>query len=277
MPMNPRLLRPTASGFNPKSISGLAAWHDAGDSSTVTLDSGRVSAWADKSGNGRTMSNSSSGSTQPDYVTAGQNGRNVIRFAAASIQRLTAAAASTYNFLHNGTPTTVMIAAKAADSNDPNALLGLMGSRGTGGFPGILFCYEDRTNLGADLNNSANFAVAGAASVFAANTFNRPGYKDTFLPNIYSVLTLAIDATNATAAERFGFAQNNASLAKDNTFSSAVSTANASQAMQYGAAGNNAFPFTGELCEILMWTKLLSSAERTAVRKYLYGKWGITP
>jgi hypothetical protein len=31
MPMNPRLLRPRASGFDPRSISGLALWLDAAD------------------------------------------------------------------------------------------------------------------------------------------------------------------------------------------------------------------------------------------------------
>ena len=47
MPMNNRLLRPRASGFNPKSIAGLFAWWDATDSSTYTLSTG-VSSWRDK-------------------------------------------------------------------------------------------------------------------------------------------------------------------------------------------------------------------------------------
>ena len=51
--MNPRLLRPLASGFNPKSIDGLDAWWDAADSATITTVSGAVSQWDDKSGNGR--------------------------------------------------------------------------------------------------------------------------------------------------------------------------------------------------------------------------------
>ena len=38
MAMSPRLLRPRASGFNPRSIPGLAVWLDASKASSVTLD-----------------------------------------------------------------------------------------------------------------------------------------------------------------------------------------------------------------------------------------------
>jgi hypothetical protein len=279
MPMSPRLLRPTApSGFDPRRISGLAAWHDAADSTTITTDSGRVASWADKSGNGRTMANSSSGSTQPDYIIGGRNGRNVIRYTAASTQRLNAAATSTYNFLHNGTPATVLMAVKAGDSANPNAVLSLFGSNAaTGGNVGIFAAYDDRTGVNANLNDAINCFVAAGSSITVSTTGTLPSYKDSFLPNVYGVVTLALDLANATAAERFGFSQNNAALIKANTATSAASTANAGVVLQYGAGGNNVAPFTGDFCEVLMYTKLLSTAELTAARNYLYAKWGITP
>jgi hypothetical protein len=53
MPMNPRLLRPLASGFNPRSITGLNLWIDFADSSTITLDAnGLIQQINDKSGAG---------------------------------------------------------------------------------------------------------------------------------------------------------------------------------------------------------------------------------
>ena len=58
MPMNPRLLRPLATGFNPRSIAGLAAWYDATVASSVTLTSGFVSQWSDLSGAGRHLTQS---------------------------------------------------------------------------------------------------------------------------------------------------------------------------------------------------------------------------
>jgi hypothetical protein len=78
MPMNPRLLRPTASGFDPRRIAGLAGWWDASDSSTVTLDTG-VSALADKSGLGRNATQST-GNNQPAYGTTQLAGKNVMTF-----------------------------------------------------------------------------------------------------------------------------------------------------------------------------------------------------
>ena len=53
MSMSPRLLRPRATGFNPKSIAGLFAWYDAMAASTLTLSGSSVTAIADRSGNGR--------------------------------------------------------------------------------------------------------------------------------------------------------------------------------------------------------------------------------
>jgi hypothetical protein len=72
--MNARLLRPLASGFNPKSIAGLVGWWDADDASTITLNSTTVSEWRDKSGNGRHVAMSTA-ANQPAYASNSLNGR----------------------------------------------------------------------------------------------------------------------------------------------------------------------------------------------------------
>lgn len=69
MAMNPKLLRPRASGFNPKSIANLFAWFDADDSSTYTVSTG-VSSWRDKSGNGLNAVQGTA-SVQPTVSTIG--------------------------------------------------------------------------------------------------------------------------------------------------------------------------------------------------------------
>jgi hypothetical protein len=58
--MSPRLLRPVASGFTPKNLSGLVAWFDADDLSTFTLSGTAVSEWRDKSGNGYSVAQTDS-------------------------------------------------------------------------------------------------------------------------------------------------------------------------------------------------------------------------
>lgn len=71
--------RPTGR-FSPLSIPGLAAWWDAGVTSSVTLDgSNNVSAWADQSGNGRTLTQTTA-NNRPAYNTSVLNGRPVVNF-----------------------------------------------------------------------------------------------------------------------------------------------------------------------------------------------------
>lgn len=82
MPMNARLLRPAGS-FTPRSIAGLAMWFDAADASSVTLNSGNVSQWNDKSGNGRHATQGTA-LNQPTYTQAIQNGRAGIIFPAST-------------------------------------------------------------------------------------------------------------------------------------------------------------------------------------------------
>ena len=75
--MSPRLLRSRASGFNPKSIAGLALWLDASDASTITLNGATVSQWRDKSGNARHLSEATA-NNQPTMSTL--NGRGALSF-----------------------------------------------------------------------------------------------------------------------------------------------------------------------------------------------------
>jgi hypothetical protein len=84
MPMNPRLLRPTAgTGFDPRKIVGLEAWWDASDASTITLNGSNVSEWRDKSGKGRHASQVT-GANQPAYSPTSWSGRPSVNFTRSS-------------------------------------------------------------------------------------------------------------------------------------------------------------------------------------------------
>ena len=78
MGMSGRLLRPRATGFNPRSISGLAAWWDFNDSATVTIDTG-ISAVLDKSGNSRTLLQATA-NNQPTWTPSAINGKYAADF-----------------------------------------------------------------------------------------------------------------------------------------------------------------------------------------------------
>lgn len=76
MSMSPRLLRPRATGFDPKSISGLAMWLDAKKTTSVlnsispdtaATDGQTVRRWMDQSGLA-SHANQASGTSQPTYT-----------------------------------------------------------------------------------------------------------------------------------------------------------------------------------------------------------------
>lgn len=79
MAMNARLLRPLTTGWTPRREAGLQFWLDAADAGTITLNSGNVSEWRDKSGKGNHATQGTAAS-QPAYTLAGQNGRNLVTF-----------------------------------------------------------------------------------------------------------------------------------------------------------------------------------------------------
>jgi len=70
------VITPSFTQWTPSLIS-TALWLDAADSSTITLTSGAVSEWRDKSGNARHFSQSTAGS-RPTVAAASQNGRDAL-------------------------------------------------------------------------------------------------------------------------------------------------------------------------------------------------------
>lgn len=80
----------TWSTFTPASVSGLQGWWDARDATNLydatsggsqVVSGGTVARWADKSGNNRHLTQSTSGN-RPTLIANGKNGLPVLRFAA---------------------------------------------------------------------------------------------------------------------------------------------------------------------------------------------------
>jgi len=74
MAQSPRLLRPRASGFNPKSISGLKLWLDVANTSSLTFNGSTVSQVNDLSGNGFHATQGTA-NNQPTYQATGFNSK----------------------------------------------------------------------------------------------------------------------------------------------------------------------------------------------------------
>jgi len=98
------------AGFSPNDLASTRMWFDASASSTVTITSGKVSAWANKASTSPGPDFSNPVSTErPTSGTTQINGRNVILFGGAgalytssSVQLLTAGTFTAFSVIRTG-------------------------------------------------------------------------------------------------------------------------------------------------------------------------------
>lgn len=268
MAMSPRLLRPRASGFTPKSISGLYLWLDGADSSSVTLNSGNVSQWRDLSGGGRHFSQATSGA-QPAYTSAGQNGKNCLTFD-GSRRLVSDLAASNWAFLHDGVQPYSFWAVWRATSGAIRTIFATGSSaQGVRSF----YLWHDFGTLAA--NNVRSEVTTSSAGNFVI--IRNMGSQT---QNVMRWLRLDADLNNAPAASRM-LLTNNAGASSTATTTGAGNPATgdpASTAIIGSLLTNSqSFGFNGVMCEILIYSRstILSASEQTNIGNYLTRKWGL--
>jgi hypothetical protein len=302
MGMNPRTLRPSATGFNPRSISGLALWLDAADTSTLyTTDAGPVTAvsspldisgcklwldaddastftlvgssvseWRDKSGSGAPHATQSSAPARPSRVSAAVNGRAAVEFQGTHALTFASSTAS-FNYLHNATGATVFIVVRPDTASNPDAIRYLFNNtNNSSANVGVSIFIDDRSSVSRNngLFATASRGVSGAAtsSVYDNNLFAAM--------DAYSVVAITFDNANATAAARLLLRANGGQAAAVNTTSNAASSGNASLDMTVGNFGGGGSP--AGIAEIVFYEGVLSTTSRARVEAYLAAKWGIS-
>jgi hypothetical protein len=72
--------------WTPADLTNLYTWHDASDSSTITLSGAQVIEWADKSGNGISAT-TGAGPLGPTVAAADQNGLDALAFSGSQFLR----------------------------------------------------------------------------------------------------------------------------------------------------------------------------------------------
>lgn len=284
MGMNPRTLRPSASGFNPRQISGLALWLDAADSQTLyttdagpvtavsapteisgcvgwydfsdssslTVTSGSIDACNDKSGNGFHLSASST--NRPTLASAVRNGRNAADFDGVN-DLMTATFSGTY--------TAATVFAVVYPDTAGGGSLGRLFTRGNS-----LLSY-DNTNTairfsppftGATGNGGQRTANGSAAQDqwhLASFTWNGGlNVATDITPYLSGVVSNAALTGTGDAVSTIGindFILGNRSLAD-------------------GADRG----WDGYIAEIILFNTALSTANRARVEAYLAAKWGIS-
>jgi len=251
MGMNPKLLRPKASGFNPKSIAGLKLWLNAANTSSMTFNGSTVSQVNDLSGNGFHATQATA-NNQPTYQATGFNGRPTLLFDATD--SITSSATIADYFLTPTTnPTFVVFMA---------CYMPLIADSGT-----IIFGSDAQANGRVFFNSH----FGGSSLIF--DTVNVSGGR-----------LLAGSQTNTgwttphiLTAYRIGAAmsvrRNGVEIAgKTNASGNYSSTTARLQIGKCDGAGSN----TQYVSEVVAYAAALTATQISAVERGLARKWGVT-
>lgn len=272
MPMNPRLLVPRAAGsFDPRKISGLEVWLDAADTSTITLNSGNVSQWNDKSGKGRNFTQGTA-IKQPAYSTT-YFAKGAVHFD-GSDDVMSNQTASNWVWSHR--EATWVVAYRFNDTVDDKlgfvpVIMGTVEQYNNAGPVGFTWWLEDRSSNTSRLQMMIHNGAADNVFTALFGPNSMPEIANTVIGLRYSAT-----GTKAASATLNGTAQ--ASPATTGT--AAAATGNPTFGLSIGANSHSAyagFRFGKyRIAEVMGWSRSLSDSELSSAARYLGRKWGIT-
>jgi hypothetical protein len=250
MAMNPKLLRPKATGFDPRSISGLIGWWDFSDATqlrqttagatAVTADGDVVGYALDKSGNSRPMA-ANNDARRPVYKVNILNGRSAVRFDGVD----DALGATT----HSGT------------ASETQTWFGVFANISTSVSSRRFIARADNASLFVD-NGTTPIRVAYWS--FGTSTFTTP---TTAIGNAVYSLTY-------TSASQCLVRQNGKLIVTVGTPNGSYRTATGLFLGANSLTGANATAC--DCLEAMIWHSALSASQRSSVEKYLAKKYGLT-
>ena len=239
----------------PLTIPGLQGWYCASYESGLG-DTDPVSTFHDLSGKGRHLVQA--GAARPTYKASGIGAKPSILF--SGTQRLVAATAADWKFLHDGTGMTILAVAQTTGAA-PNADMTMLD---TGGLSSTLTGFAFYlTDAGAPVARATLYIQRGVAN---ESTYFGPTVDNsaaTATPHIWSSrflyqangadAELSIDGTVVTLGEA-GFAP---------------STAAPSGALTLGSSHTATAGWVGQISELIMYNRRLTDAELATVLAYL--------
>jgi len=253
-----------AATFTPASIANLKAWYDASDTATITVSGTAVTQWNDKSANAYNLTQGTA-ARRPVSGTRTQNGKNMIDFQGDDFVQ--AATASNWTFLSDGTNATIFMAAYYDSSSLDGYFFSTNG--GSSSQPGM---YAFRYGSS---NDNLSWQVSGTSLTDAQRrvyVLNGGQLTD----NTAKYFSVKLDIATSTAADRFKARINGGAEVETNTANSTLNTGTATNALIVGAfstTGNEGLD--GGICEVIIYSGILSDADILLVNNYLAAKWAI--
>lgn len=223
--------------------SGLAAWFKA-DKGVAQL-AGKVTAWADQSGNGNDVAQAN-GSLQPTFNASSINGLPGITCVNSILTRSSSPLAT------GTTPRSVFVVCKSTNNGGGNLLC--LGQGGGWFGPAAI-------DFGADspvLLTAAGFSTTAVPDTTAYKQI--PLVAEYFWDgNTADPLVLNFNATSIPVTGALPGADSSDFLSIGN----------------YENSGPGAVPYDGDLCEILIYDHVLSGGDLAQVRGYLQSRYAI--
>lgn len=256
------------SNYFPLTISGLAAAFDASDSSTITLSGSDAVLWADKSGNGNDADNSV-GTYQPEYVTGAINSLNVARYDGSNTalgEKLTVADDATIQNIFDGGGYVAMVF-KITGTHPSNA--------------GYIFCKGEGSGGGWNIAQADFDTVDSYKLTIYYNFSTASGWwqNTNFDITANTTYVVEIEYDNSSVANNPTITINGTSVAvTERSTPVGTRTSDATRRMGIGSREDATTERTmvGDLGEVLAYSTVPSTANKTAIREYLADKWGIT-
>ena len=251
MAMNPKLLRPRVSGFNPQQIANITAWWDASDASTITLNATTVSEWRDKTGNGRHLMQGTA-LNQPTYAAADLGAKATVRLGAVVTQRMDCKVGGSTDVLMDvlGNDTskliTIFAVAKAGGDSITNKCIGECDNAS-----GFGWYHRLSGTSFFDAGDAATARVSGALG-----------------PGIITAGALYVGRRSGGQVDQFV----NGTLIAGSRSDATGTLRTASNVFCIRGTPSNTLAYA----EIITYSRALSTTERIAVQGYLGNKWGLT-
>jgi len=226
--------------------------------------------WTDRSGNGRNVSHASLG---PDLIndqaTTQPNGKPTLQFVAATAERLDAAAAAPWAFLHDGTGCTGFVVYKQTSEN-VGVLLDSGGYAG-GSNTGLMLYADDSSTKEGHL-----LLVVGKGSNIVNMDNHGTAGSDAYPAGSYHIARFSfITGGSPYGAQLFG----DGCFAVGANASAAPSTAAPTGALRMGldidGVSANALALDGNIAEVILFNRVLSLAETRRVEAYLSLVWTV--
>jgi len=235
----------------PANVPGCVVWLDASDSSTLTLSSGNMTQWTDKSGVGNSMTPYSTYSNAT-VSTAFQGGLNVLNFSGTAVYKAPASSA-VY-------PLDVYIVLALKDTTS------------------ILSPFAINTNSGTDNFNGLDFSEYTTSRWHNGSSFYNRTPNTVSPSNETSTSFLLINWSIADG--NYVIRRNGVQLSQTASY---TWTMTAGSIFQVGyiqstvlAPSPSAQWFKGYIGEIVAFNYQLGTTQRQAVERYLTSKWGLT-